>query len=80
MIDRKYRYRLVEVITHDYGDGPAAGVYAEGLLSIIHDGSFWRDRPATLKIGVEAGRRPGAEFEVSIREVGEGERGKSSRP
>jgi hypothetical protein len=77
MIDRKYRYRLVEVITHDYGDGPAAGVYAEGLLSIVPDGSFWRDRPATLRVGVEVGRRPGAEFEVLVREVGEASNGPS---
>lgn len=65
-IERRHRYRLTKVTTEDYGDGPHAGQFAIGELSVIPDGSFWRDRPQTLNIGVPLGTRPGAEFEVTI--------------
>lgn len=65
----EYKYRCVEVVTYDYGDGPAAGGFAEAVLSVLPDGSFWRDRPATLKIGVPLGTRPGTVYRVVIEPV-----------
>jgi hypothetical protein len=71
MIKRSYQYRCTVVTTEDYGDTPATGQYAEATLSVIADGSFWRDRAATIKIGVPVGTRPGALFRVTIEEMQE---------
>lgn len=63
-----YRYRCREVTTHDYGDGPAAGVVSIAQLSIIPDGSHWQDRPQTLSIRVPAGTRPGGVWSITIQQ------------
>lgn len=63
-----YRYRITEVRTHDYGDGPAAGVVCIAHAAIIPDGSHWQDRPATISFRVQPGTRPGGIIEMSLQQ------------
>jgi len=65
---RTHKYRCTEVVTHDYGDGPAARCFALAQLAIIPDGSHWQSRPETLKISVPAGTRPGAIWALTLSE------------
>ena len=66
----EYRYSCVCVTTEDYGDGPYAGPEAIATLSVLPDGSHWRERPVSLKIAVPVGTRPGGIYRVVIEEVG----------
>ncbi len=67
----EHRYKCVCVSTEDYGDGPAAEVVAFATLSVIPDGSNWRELPAVFKIKVPVGTRPGAIYRFVLEEIKE---------
>lgn len=68
----EYRYRCTVVTTEDYGDSPHAGQTAIATLAVISDGSHWQDRPATIKLRVPCGTRPGGTWLVTITEADNG--------
>lgn len=71
LIARQADYRMTIVETHDYGDGPACPKRVIATFARIPDGSHWEAMPATLRISVPEGTRPGQVFTLSLRARGE---------
>lgn len=62
----KARYRLTEVVTHDYGDSPSAGKRIIGRFVALPDGQHHESRPTILEMSVPEGTRPGVIYALTF--------------